>query len=206
MRLAQAEGNLRCTEACASGRRSAKTDPCVHSTRRSGVPLDSRPKGLRQSRLPACSGLGAQSSERLWTCCATVGAGSQFRSDDLDDADWAAVRPTEQPAQPELGRCYFDVEARRTAHTEQQHEARQPHLRARACAWADPSVILLHSATALGRHGIRRLARSHYGKRLLHGTHNLLLYGEGGISNNNSRRTTTTRLHVSTHTAHKNCP
>ena len=140
-----------------------------------------------------------------WTCCATVGAGSQFRSD-LDDADWAAVRPTEQPAQPELGRCYFDVEARRTAHTEQQHEARQPHLRARACAWADPSVILLHSATALGRHGIRRLARSHDGKRLLHGTHNLLLYGEGGISNNNSRRTTTTRLHVSTPTAHKIAP
>ena len=61
------------------------------------------------------------------TCCATVGAGVELRSDDLDDADWAAVRPAEQPAQPELGRRDVDIEACRT--TEQQkHEAGQLHV------------------------------------------------------------------------------
>eukprot|EP00964_Phaeocystis_antarctica_P111381 scaffold75737_cov77-Phaeocystis_antarctica.AAC.2 len=33
---------------------SPEADPCFHSTRRSGVPLDSRPRGLRQSKPPAC--------------------------------------------------------------------------------------------------------------------------------------------------------
>ena len=63
----------------------------------------------------------------MGTRCAAVGDGRQFRSDDLDDADWAAVRPAEQPAQPELGRRDVDIEAGRT--TEQQkHEAGQLHL------------------------------------------------------------------------------
>ena len=146
------------------------------------MPLASRPKGLRQSRPPVrvadsaantcwVSGskarLVAQPDAKLragegatlrWTCCATVGAWVELRSDDLDHADWAAVRPTKQPAQPELGRCNVDVEACRTTHTEQQHEAGQPHLRARACAWGtDETVSFLHSTARHGRPGCCRV-------------------------------------------------
>ena len=107
------------------------------------MPLASRPKGLRQSRPPvrvaasrrltrvlgqwlAGSSGGAARSQTedvgggavYRTCCATVGAGVELRSDDLDDADWAAVRLAEQPAQ---------IEARST--TEQKKlEAGQLHV------------------------------------------------------------------------------